>query len=139
MQWIASGRIPPQAEIDGLPWYQVLSPSQHVTLSGVMGTTRSASWHYEVQVARARHRPIGVEGGIERHRAGVRTGILAQIPMSEVAALFPSSVQLGGTPAAANGQPDPDRFMFTIRVVVQDAPAWSAWPGGPSSSTRTRA
>ena len=51
VQWISSGRIPPQAEIDGLPWYQVLSPSQQVTVSGVIGTTRSPSWHYEVQVA----------------------------------------------------------------------------------------
>ena len=121
VQWIASGRIPPQAEVDGLPWYQVLSPSQSVTLSGVMGTTRSPSWHYEVQVAagetprRSAWRVVSSGTG-----QGVRTGTLAQIPMSEVVALFPSSVQLGGTPATRDGQPDPDRFMFTIRVVVQD-------------------
>jgi hypothetical protein len=51
---------------------------------------------------------------------GVRTGVLARIPLSRVAALFPKKVNLDGSPAATNGQPDPDQYMFTIRVVVQD-------------------
>ena len=122
VQWIASGRIPPQAEIDNLPWYDVLSPTQQVTLSGVIGTTRSPSWRYEVQVAqgeapaRSAWRVVSSGAG-----AGVRTGVLAQIPLSEVAALFPTSIRLDGSPAAGNGQPVPDKYMFTIRVVVQDA------------------
>ncbi|MGH9078671.1 MAG: S8 family serine peptidase [Acidimicrobiales bacterium] len=121
VQWIASGQIPPQAEVDGLPWYQVLSPSQSVTVSGVMGTSRSPSWRYEVQVAagesprQSAWRVVSSGSG-----QGVRTGELAQIPLSQVAALFPPSVKLDGSPATPHGQPHPDRFMFTIRVVVQD-------------------
>jgi hypothetical protein len=122
VQWISSGRIPPQAEIDSLPWYEVLSPSQQVTVSGVMGTTRSASWRYEVEVAAgetpARSAWRVVSSGTGH---GVRTGVLARIPLSRVAGLFPKSVKLDGSPVAANGQPLPDKYMFTIRVVVQDA------------------
>jgi hypothetical protein len=122
VQWISSGRIPPQAEIDGLPWYQVLSPSQQVTVSGVMGTTRSPSWRYEVQVApgeapaQSAWRVVSSGTG-----HGVRTGLLARIPLTRVAALFPKTMNLDGSPAATNGQPVPDKYMFTIRVVVQDA------------------
>jgi hypothetical protein len=122
VQWISSGRIPPQAEIDGLPWYQVLSPSQQVTVSGVMGTTRSPSWRYEVQVApgevpaQSAWRVVSSGTG-----HGVRTGVMARIPLSRVAALFPKDVKLDGSPTLANGQPLPDKYMFTIRVVVQDA------------------
>ncbi len=122
VQWIASGRIPPQAEMDGLPWYQVLSPAQTVAVRGVVGTTRSASWRFEVQVA------PGEAPGPSDWRVvssgtghGVRTGELTQIPLSEVAALFPKAVKLDGTPAGPGGQPDPNRFMFTIRLVVQDS------------------
>jgi hypothetical protein len=122
VQWISSGKIPPQAEIDGLPWYQVLSPSQQVTVSGVMGTTRSPSWNYEVQVApgespaQSAWRVVASGSG-----QGVRTGVLATVPLSRVASLFPKSVNLDGSPTVSNGQPDPDKYMFTIRVVVQDA------------------
>lgn len=122
VQWVSSGRIPPQAEIDGLPWYQVLSPSQQVTVSGVMGTTRSPSWRYEVQVApgeapaQSAWRVVSSGSG-----HGVRTGVMARIPLSRVASLFPKSVKLDGSPTTANGQPLPDQYMFTIRVVVQNA------------------
>ncbi len=122
VQWIASGRIPPQAEIDNLPWYQVLSPTQSLTVGGLIGTHRSPSWRYEVQVA-AGETPAQrdfrvVASGTGR---GVRTGVLATVPLSEVASLFPASVRLDGSPARPDGQPDPDRFLFTVRVVVQDA------------------
>ena len=122
VQWISKGEIPPQAEIDGLPWYEVLSPSQQVTVSGVMGTTRGPSWTYQVQVApgeapaQSAWRVVSSGTG-----TGVRTGVLARIPLAKVAKLFPSSVDLAGSPTTANGQPDPDQYMFTIRVVVQDA------------------
>ena len=122
VQWISSGQIPPQAEIDNVPWYEVLSPSEHVTVSGVMGTTRSPSWRYEVQVApgetpaQSAWRVVSSGTG-----HGVRTGVLARIPLARVASLFPSSVKLDGPPSTATGRPVPDKYMFTIRVVVQDA------------------
>jgi hypothetical protein len=122
VQWISSGHIPPQAEIDGLPWYQVLSPSQQVTVSGLMGTTRSPSWRYEVQVAagetpaQSAWRVVSSGNG-----HGVRSGVVARIPLSRVAAMFPKTLKLDGSPATANGQPVPDKYMFSIRVVVEDA------------------
>jgi hypothetical protein len=122
VQWIASGRIPPQAEIDDMPWYQVLTPSQTLTVSGLVGTYRSPSWRYEVQVAAGEtptQRDWRVVASGSGH--GVRHGVLAAVPLSEVAALFPRSVHLDGSPATASGQPDPDRYLFTVRIVVQDA------------------
>ena len=122
VQWISTGKIPPQAEIDNLPWYQVYSPSQFITVSGLMGTTRSKKWRFEVQVApgeapaQSAWRVVSSGTG-----HGVRSGTLARIRLSRVAAMFPSSVNLAGTPTTANGQPLPDQYMFTIRVVVQDA------------------
>jgi hypothetical protein len=122
VQWISSGKIPPQAEIDNVPWYQVMSPSQQVVVSGVIGTTRSRSWRYEVQIGwgespnQSAWRVVSSGSG-----HGVQRGLLARIPLSLVAGLFPKWVKLDGSPAEANGQPVPDRYMFTIRVVVQDA------------------
>jgi hypothetical protein len=122
VQWISSGMIPPQAEIDGVPWYQVLSPSQQVNVSGVIGTTRSPSWKYEVQIgygespAQSAWKVVSSGSG-----HGVRKGLIASVPLSLVASLFPKTVKLDGSPAVANGQPEPDKYMFTIRVVVQDA------------------
>jgi hypothetical protein len=122
VQWIASGQIPPQAEIDGMPWYQVLNPSQQVAVSGVMGTTRSPSWNYEIQVAPGESPAQSAWRVVSRGSGqGVRSGVLATIPLSRVAALFPKSVNLEGSPATAGGQPDADKYMFTIRVVVEDA------------------
>ena len=122
VQWISSGMIPPQAEIDGLPWYQVMSSSQQVKVSGVIGTTRSPSWRYEVQIgygespAQSAWRVVSSGSG-----HGVRKGLITSVPLSLVAGLFPKSVKLDGSPAEANGEPVPDRYMFTIRIVVQDA------------------
>jgi hypothetical protein len=122
VQWIASGEIPPQAEIDGLPWYQVMSPQEQLTVSGVMGTTRSPSWRYEVQVAPGETPSQSAWRVVVKGRGrGVQTGVLARIPLSRVASLFPSSIKLNGPPVEANGQPVPDKYMFTVRVVVQDA------------------
>lgn len=122
VQWIAAGRIPPQAEIDDMPWYQVLSPDQTLTVSGMVGTYRSPSWRYEVQVAAGETPSQGdfrvVASG---SGTGVRSGVLATVPLSEVAGLFPNGVRLDGPPTRPGGQPDPDRFLFTVRVVVQDA------------------
>ncbi|HLH28952.1 MAG TPA: S8 family serine peptidase, partial [Acidimicrobiales bacterium] len=122
VQWIASGRIPPQAEIDGLPWFGVHAPSQTLTVSGMVGTYRSPSWRFEVQVAagvaptQRDFRVVAAGSG-----SGVRRGVLATVPLSEVAALFPRSVHPDGSPARPDGQPDPDRYAFTVRVVVEDA------------------
>lgn len=122
LRWIAAGRIPPQAEIDNLPWFEVLTPSDTVTVSGVVGTTRSPSWRYEVQVAPGEDPAPSAWRVVRRGTGhGVRTGPLATVPLSEVAALFPADVHLNGSPVTASGQPDPDQYLFTIRVVVQDA------------------
>ncbi len=122
VQWIAAGKIPPQAEIDDLPWYEVLSPSESLNVTGLMGTTRSRSWHYEVQVAQGES-PQSSDWRVLASGTGhgLRRGTLASVPLSEVAQLFPRSIALDGPPTGSGGQPDPDRFMFTVRVVVQDA------------------
>ncbi len=103
VRWISSGRIPPQAEIDGVPWYQVLSPAQEVTVAGVIGddpepllALRGAGRSRPVAG------PVSVAGGGRRHRARGALGGAGQDPLARVAALFPPSVKLDGSPVAAN-------------------------------------
>ena len=123
VQWIASGRIPPQAEIDGLPWYQVLSPAQQVTVSGVMGTTRSPSWRYEVQVApgeapaQSAWRVVSSGTG-----HGVRTGVLAHIPLSRGRRPVPEVGEAGR--------------LAGRRRTVSPIPTSTCSPSGWSSRTR---
>ena len=101
VQWIAIGKIPPQAEIDGVPWYQVLSPSQQVTVSGVMGTTRSPSWQLRGPGGPASRRPSR-RGGWCQSGTGTRRAHRCDRPHPAVATwppCSPSRCKLDGSPA----------------------------------------
>lgn len=138
VHWVARGWVPPQAEITNLPWFKTLSPTGRLVVNGVVGTPRPcpvASGHVASQ---ARMCPwvdqvqVGVGSGpapgtwrtvANGSGQGVRSGVLATIPLAKVAALFPASVQAGGFndgPIGPAGQAAPNRFTFSVRVVVQD-------------------
>ena len=96
------------------------------------------SWRYEVQVAPGEAPAQSAWRVVERGSGhGVSTGTLARIPLGRVAALFPESVHLDGSPALADGQPDPDSTCSPSGSSSRTPPGWSEWPGGPSSYTRT--
>jgi hypothetical protein len=134
LQWIAKGWIPPQAEITNLPWFESLAPTASVPVDGVVGsprpcpgaasTTSPCPYRYQVQVGVGDGPTPGswrtVASGTGQ---GVRSGRLATVDLAQVAALFPAAVRdagFGGGPVGADGQPDLNRFTFTVRVVVED-------------------
>ena len=69
LQWVSQGDIPPQAEIDSPSWFGVDNPDQTLNVTGTIGTTRSPTCRYQVDVgvgpdpvrelarSRPRHRP----------------------------------------------------------------------------------
>ncbi|MCL5447129.1 MAG: S8 family serine peptidase [Actinobacteria bacterium] len=134
VRWVSKGWIPPQAEITGMPWFGLYKPAGTLTLHGLMGTTRACPgqsqssapcpWSYQVQVGiGAQPEPSSwytVTGGSGK---GIRKGVLARIPLDRVAKLFPSSLRhdgFKGGPVNGNGSSDPNKFTFTVRIVVED-------------------
>ena len=76
-----------------------------------MGTTRSSSWRYEVQVAPGETpSQIDVASGGERDGARGAYGRARHRPAVRGRRPLPHAVRLDGSPARANGQPDPDRY-----------------------------
>lgn len=126
-QWIAAGMIPPQSEITSPGWFHLYSPTQTLTLRSLVGTTRAKSWRYQVDVAPGAQPAPGTWHLV--HLSGTHSGVrhvTTVIPMSDVAALFPPSARASGFtggPVGIDGRPQPNRFTFSVRVVVQDVSA----------------
>ncbi len=134
VKWVSQGWIPPQAEITGMPWFGLYGPTGNVALHGVMGTSRSCPgerlssspcpWSYQIQVGLgAQPEPSAWYTVKEGTGKGVKKGLLANISLSRVAKLFPASLRhdgFKGGPTSSNGSADPNKFTFTIRVVVED-------------------
>ena len=121
LQWVSQGDIPPQAEIDSPSWFGVDNPDQTLNVTGMMGTTRAQSWRYQVDVGVGADPDPGSWHVVDQGTGqGVRSGLLAQIPLASVASLFPAGTDFGSGPVSATGQPDPDKFTLSVRVVVQD-------------------
>ncbi|MCL4423349.1 MAG: S8 family serine peptidase [Actinobacteria bacterium] len=119
---IAAGDIPPEAQINNLPWFQSFSPGGTLTVEGMVGTPRSRSYKYQVDVGIGADPEPGTWHLVKEGRGrGVFTGTLAKIHLSSVAALFPSGTSFTGGPVGVDGAPDPNRFTFSVRVVVKDA------------------
>ncbi|MHB1487757.1 MAG: S8 family serine peptidase [Acidimicrobiales bacterium] len=124
MRWVAAGRIPPQAEISSPGWFHLYSPAQTLTLRATVGTTRAKSWRYQVDVAPGAQPAPGTWRLV--HLSATESGIrhvTTNIPLSEVAAMFPASVRASGFtggPVGAGGRSQANRFTFSVRVVVQD-------------------
>ncbi len=134
VDWVQKGWIPPEAEITGQQWFQIQSPSGLLNVNGVIGTSRACpgqssstspcSWNYEVQVGvGSQPEPdqwVSVASGTG---SGIKQGLIAQVPLAEVARLFPPSVQSAdfqGGPTTSSGAAQVDKYTYTVRIVVQD-------------------
>ncbi|MDA8183563.1 MAG: S8 family serine peptidase [Actinomycetota bacterium] len=118
--WIAHGDIPPEAQINSPSWFGLFGPSQALTVTGVVGTPRAPAWRYQVDVGVGPQPAPGTWRLVEQGTGqGVRTGTLARVPLAEVARLFPKGTSFTGGPVGPAGSPAPDRFTFSVRVVVQ--------------------
>lgn len=131
VDWIAQGLIPPEAEITNLPWFETLSPTGSLTVKGLVGTPRpcpgtgpvgpACSWTAQVQVGVGSGPSPGTWRTVKSLSGqGVHQGTLATLDLAQVAALFPLGTSFNGGPTGVAGQPNPNRFTFTVRVVVQD-------------------
>jgi hypothetical protein len=121
--WVASGRIPPEAEIDSPNLFQTLSPTGFLTVTGMVGAVRSSSYRYQVDVA-VGAAPLAGTWHLVSQGSGTGSyrGVLASVPLSEVAALFPGgAASLTGGAVTKSGAPNADKFTFSIRVLVEDA------------------
>jgi hypothetical protein len=118
---VASGQIPPEAWIELPAWFDTLDPALGtVAVTGRVAANRAASYRYVVEVA----------PGVQPHESeftvatsvgdltAARIGELATIDLAALAARMPHGVE--GPAITDGGQPDPDRFTFTVRVRVVD-------------------
>jgi hypothetical protein len=121
VQWVQEGRIPPEAQIWSPGFFQTFATSGSLNVTGRVAAVRSPSYRYQVDVG------VGPDPSawyLAGQGAGnyPHSGVLATIPLGSLAALFPGgAASLTGGPVGQGGTPDPDRFTFTIRVLVEDA------------------
>jgi hypothetical protein len=124
VQRIATGDIPPEAALDG-DWFRTYTSHQRITVRGLTAAVRAGSytWRLEAGVG-TQPEPdawysvaTGKGKGGERGR---RDHVLARINTARLAAMFPAGTSFRGGPVSSGGQPDPDRFSFTLRLIVTD-------------------
>ena len=120
--WIAHGTIPPVSNITSPTWFDLESPTGQLQVTGTVGTPSSlaTSWRYQVDVGVGPTPSPGTWHLVATGTgSGVRSGTLADITLAEVAAMFPAGTDFSSGPTTTGGTPDPDRFTFSIQVVVQ--------------------
>ena len=133
---VASGNIPPEAEITDPDWYTLVSPADgRLVVRGRVDARRARSYGYEVSVGRGTIKDPGAPGfgapnesplesemhplcssrGLHRSRHGV----LCSVSIARLRAALGNPPTSGPLDIPA-GNGDPDRFSFTIRVRVRD-------------------
>ncbi len=112
----SEGEIPPEADLTGPRWFEVLAPQGTVEVRGAVGAPRSPAYDLTVQWTTGLQPPPHPGEDVWRtveHRSGLTApvaGTLARLDLAEVAA----------APPASHGDPE-DRSAVRIRVVVTDA------------------
>jgi Subtilase family/FG-GAP-like repeat len=131
---VGSGAIPPEVSIQSPPWFHLIDPveTDHIELRGNVAAKRAGAlpYSYVVEVG------AGIEPREEQfHRvhavgrectASIDDGLIADIPISTVKAVFPPGTDFSAPPLAIGpplqGQAlvPSNQFMFTVRVRVTD-------------------
>jgi hypothetical protein len=118
---IAEDRIPPEAQLNSPDWFQTFSRSQTLDVTGLTAAVRASSYSWELEVgAGTSPEPSGWYLLASGHGSRPHSGLLASVPLSEIAAAFPAGTSFNGGPVGAGGVADPDKFSFTLRLVVKD-------------------
>jgi hypothetical protein len=118
---LATGKIPPEASIDSPGWFQSYSPSQTLNVRGLVAAVRAKSYTWELEVgAGTSPEPNAWYRLASGTGSGRHEGVLASVPLSEVASIFPAGTSFTGGPVGSGGSADPDKFSFTLRLVVND-------------------
>ena len=120
---IQAGRIPPEAEIDSPDWFGISPPTGTLTVSGLVAAVRASGYTWQLEAGPGTQ-PEPRAWRVIASGAGTRPlrGVLARVPMAQIAALFPVKSLLGftGGPVGPGGRPQMDKFSFTLRLVVTD-------------------
>ncbi len=122
---IAGGEIPPEADLVGPSWFDVLPVSGTVPVIGSVAAARSGSYSYRVEWTTGLqtspypgndnwHVVASAQG-----QTAPKSGTLATLDLATIAAAIPGGAS-GGS-ADANGNPNEDRFAVRVRIVVTDA------------------
>ena len=121
---VAAKEIPPEADLTGPSWFDVLPTSGSLPVVGTVAAVRSSSYSYKVQWTTglqpaaypAKENWRTISAGTSQ--TAPRSGTLAQLDLATVAAALPDG---GKGASATGGRPDEDRFAVRVRVVVTDA------------------
>ncbi len=124
MSRISHGDIPPEASLDG-QWFRTVTTHQRLTVRGLTAAVRAKSYRWLLEAG------VGTQpapskwhllasGHGKGGAAGRRHGVLARVSGARLAAMFAKGKSFTGGPTTPNGRPDPDRFSFTLRLVVID-------------------
>jgi hypothetical protein len=118
---VAAGQIPPEAQINSPDWFDTYSPTATLNVSGMTAAVRAASYSWQLEVGQGTS-PSPSSWYLLAAGSGskVRSGLLARVPISEIASIFPAGTSFTGGPVGPRGSPDADRFSFTLRLVVKD-------------------
>ena len=120
----AAGEIPPEADMTGPSWFDVLPTTGTVDVTGTLAANRSSAYSYKVQwttglqsapyPAQDQWRTIADASA----RTAPTTGRLATLDLATIAASLPNG-GVGGS--STGGKADEDRFSVRVRIVVTDA------------------
>lgn len=125
MRSIKRGRVPPEASFGDTEWFRTYPTHGRIRIRGMTAAVRARRYHWTLEVGRGVQPEPNAwhtvakghgRGGI----AGRRLGVLARVRAARIAALWPAGTSFTGGPVDAAGQPNPDRFTFTFRLVVVD-------------------
>lgn len=120
---VRDGRIPPEADLTGPLWFDVLPARGVVDVTGRAAAVRARSYDYRVEWAAGLQPPLHPdvdEWHVVAERRGLRhpvEGRLGRIDLASVAAALPDHAT--GTPSdPATGRPAEERFSARFRIVV---------------------
>jgi hypothetical protein len=117
LRWIAAGRIPPEASLNSPDWFVTYSRQQTVRVTGLVAAVRATSYHWMLEIGVGPNPEPTAWYLVDSGHGSRPAHLSVDIPGYLIARLFPS---ITGGPTTVAGQPAPDKFTFTLRLVVTD-------------------
>ena len=130
LDWLAAGKIPPEASFGEMQWFQTYDPSRPLSVPLFAAAYRTAgTFHWELQYGVGTQPEPGawyhVAGGSGTGGPGGSASsesyTLGPLLLAQIAAQLPSTSNGTGNGTGPAGRPQPDADSFTLRLVVTDA------------------
>lgn len=130
VDWLAAGKIPPEASFGEMQWFQTYDPSESLTFQLLAAAVRTPGQQYRWELQYG----IGTQpepgswydltggSGVGGKPATTLTETLGPSTLRRIASQLPPSAAPGsGNGTGPDGRPQPDADAFTLRLVVTDA------------------